>query len=571
MNKLKSIQISNYKCFKRVSFNLQDTSILIGENNAGKSTAIEAIRLLACGIDKLKMGGLIECPYEVSERKIDRCVKLNIEALLIDISACSYKFNEKPSYITGYFENKSFVKIVVLNKVVYAIAYDNNKKCCNTKNLIINCDFPNIFVMPHFNLLKELEKSIDDRRTKRDRYNYRSSWHFRNELLNYKEDIAKLNLLLEQTWKNIAISVSYKPIEDTYITVMVRSVDFTTEIKDYGSGFQMWIQILWFLCKVKDYNSLVILDEPDVYIHADLQRKLFRLVADNYSQMIVATHSIEIINEANISDIMIVDKNQSSFSFCKSKEKLGFALKSIGTAQNIMLTKLQRHNKCLFVEGDDLNLLDGFFKIATNDQSKSIKDYATSRLGGKDHYKEIFGAAKIFNDDTNGTFQTFCLLDKDYNETYNQQIIEDAQKNNIILHILNKIEIENYLIVPRVISKIVGIDENVVEAKIKELADTLKGSTFDRILQVKISEYRKIQPAKDIASISKETREYIDSQWDNLNNILNIVPGKELKALIFQWMKSDYNIACCDKKIISLMNKDDLPVEFVDFLLQISK
>lgn len=40
MNKLKSIQISNYKCFKRVSFNLQDTSILIGENNAGKSTAI---------------------------------------------------------------------------------------------------------------------------------------------------------------------------------------------------------------------------------------------------------------------------------------------------------------------------------------------------------------------------------------------------------------------------------------------------------------------------------------------------------------------------------------------------
>jgi len=44
MNKLKSIQISNYKCFKKVSFNLQDTSILIGENNAGKSTAIEAIR-----------------------------------------------------------------------------------------------------------------------------------------------------------------------------------------------------------------------------------------------------------------------------------------------------------------------------------------------------------------------------------------------------------------------------------------------------------------------------------------------------------------------------------------------
>jgi len=90
-------------------------------------------------------------------------------------------------------------------------------------------------------------------------------------------------------------------------------------------------------------------------------------------------------------------------------------------------------------------------------------------------------------------------------------------------------------------------------------------------LQVKIGEYKKIQPLKDVASISKETREYIDSQWDTLDDLLNIVPGKELKALIFQWMKSDYKIACSDKKIISLMNKDDLPLEFVNFLLQISK
>ena len=62
MNKLKSISIKNYKCFKNVSFRLKDTNILIGENNAGKSTAVEALKLIAFAIDKLHTGKLSECP-----------------------------------------------------------------------------------------------------------------------------------------------------------------------------------------------------------------------------------------------------------------------------------------------------------------------------------------------------------------------------------------------------------------------------------------------------------------------------------------------------------------------------
>lgn len=54
MNDLKSIRIKNYKCFKDVSFSIKNINILIGENNAGKSTAIEAIKLIAFAIEKLK-------------------------------------------------------------------------------------------------------------------------------------------------------------------------------------------------------------------------------------------------------------------------------------------------------------------------------------------------------------------------------------------------------------------------------------------------------------------------------------------------------------------------------------
>ena len=121
-----------------------------------------------------------------------------------------------------------------------------------------------------------------------------------------------------------------------------------------------------------------------------------------------------------------------------------------------MLTKLQRYNKCLFVEGTDLYILDDIFRVAINDKSKGIKDFATCRLDGKSNYKESFGAAKLFKEDSDGTFRTFCLLDKDYNESFNLQIKEEAAKSGIILHILDRLEIENYLLIPRIYARIIN-------------------------------------------------------------------------------------------------------------------
>ena len=53
MNKLKSISIKNYKCFKNVSFRLTDTNILIGENMVGKSIRVKQLKQIDFAIDNL--------------------------------------------------------------------------------------------------------------------------------------------------------------------------------------------------------------------------------------------------------------------------------------------------------------------------------------------------------------------------------------------------------------------------------------------------------------------------------------------------------------------------------------
>ncbi len=569
MNYLKSINIKNYKCFKNISFSLKDINILIGENNAGKSTVIEAIKLIAFGIDRANLGRFSECPEFMEEPLIYRCIVLNIDNLLIDIISAGYKYSKEPSTIIAYFDNNIKTKITIFeNKVYFQIFKDKN--CITNRRDFISLSIAPIFVMPHFNLLRDLESLIDEKRVKKDRFNYRSSLHFRNELFIYKDDIPLLNNFLAKTWNHLFIDLSYN-IGDINILALVRESDFTAEIKDYGSGLQMWLQILWFLCKIDTTNSIVVLDEPDVYIHADLQRKLYYLVSDRFKQTIIATHSIEIINEANLSNILLVDKTQSRLKFCKDRNSLGIAMSALGSNQNFILTKLQKHNKCLFVEGDDLDYLDYLYKLCNENNANTLKDFACCQLNGKNNYKESFGAAKIFQADSEGIFKTYCILDKDYNKDFNNKIKEEAEMNGVILHILDKVEIENYIIVPRVLANAINKDEDFIKENIVKIAEDLKGPTFDRILKEKIDEYRRIKLNLDISTISKETREYINENWKDYDKIVSIVSGKELKSKIFEWIKKEFNIQLTDKIILSKMEKADIPYNLSQFLVEISK
>ena len=75
----------------------------------------------------------------------------------------------------------------------------------------------------------------------------------------------------------------------------------------------MWLQAMWFLTRARLHGT-VILDEPDVYMHADLQRRLVRQIKGTHRQIIIATHSPEIMAEVEPEDILTSTKPISNRS-----------------------------------------------------------------------------------------------------------------------------------------------------------------------------------------------------------------------------------------------------------------
>ena len=68
-----------------------------------------------------------------------------------------------------------------------------------------------------------------------------------------------------------------------------QTVRFQKELVWAGDGLQVWLQLLYHVYRVKNFDS-IILDEPEVYLHPDLQRKLVHLLEATCRQIILATH-----------------------------------------------------------------------------------------------------------------------------------------------------------------------------------------------------------------------------------------------------------------------------------------
>jgi hypothetical protein len=96
-----------------------------------------------------------------------------------------------------------------------------------------------------------------------------------------------------------------------------------------GDGIQIWLQLLWHLYKSRDAETIV-LDEPEVYLHPDLQRRLVRLLDHLSAQVIMASHSADVIAEAPQNSIVWVDRRTNTSRRAGSDRALKADLLPVG-------------------------------------------------------------------------------------------------------------------------------------------------------------------------------------------------------------------------------------------------
>lgn len=378
--------------------------------------------------------------------------------------------------------------------------------------------------------------------------------------------------LAEETWHGLRVDPIQRETtkEGMLLSLPVRDGDFVSEVGWMGHGLQMWLQTIWFLSRTPRDHT-VILDEPDVYMHPDLQRKLFRLARARFSQCAVATHSVEIMAESEPSSILIIDKKQRRSRYANNEPGVQLLIDQIGGIHNVHLARLWSARKFLLVEGKDLSLLKRWHAVLYPDAELPLDAMPSLPIGGWSGWPYAVGSSMALRNAVGDRIVTYCILDSDYRSPSEiEQRYRDAEARGVNLHVWSGKEIENFLVQPRPIRRVLAAriegrkvpSESELRGRILELCDEERRSVEDGIASALVQADRKL----DVTTANKMARLRVDEVWKSESRRPMLVSGKGLLAGLSTWTKEEFGIAFGPPAIARQMNVADIPEELASVI-----
>ena len=89
--------------------------------------------------------------------------------------------------------------------------------------------------------------------------------------------------------------------------------------------------------------SLFLIDEPDIYLHSDLQRQLLGILRQLGPDILIATHSTELVSEAEPDELVLINKQKRRAKRIKNSSNATDVLDVLGSNLNLTLTQIAKN------------------------------------------------------------------------------------------------------------------------------------------------------------------------------------------------------------------------------------
>jgi hypothetical protein len=555
---------------------------MVGPNNAGKSTIIGAFRILAEGMRKAnaKKPTFVQGPNGQT-----RGYDLPLKDIPVASENIFFDYNEdEPASIKFRLSNANELLLYFPEAGVCNMICDSKSRVIDN-TVKFKKDFnAKIGFVPILGPVEHLEQKYQPEAARLALLTYRAARNFRNIWFHYPEDFGQFRELIKSTWPGMDIE---PPIMEyiegkAHLFMMCPESRIPREIFWAGFGFQVWCQMLTYIIRNKD-SSIFIIDEPDIYLHSDLQRQLLGILKSLGPDILIATHSTEIISEADADDLLIVNKKFGSAKKIKDPSHLQNVFEVLGSNLNPTLTQLAKSKKALFVEGKDFQVLSKFARLLDKNQVANRSDFAVIPVEGFNPQK--VKNFKIGIEFTLGTEITSgVVFDKDYRSEKGVKAIEkELQKFNYFAHIHSCKEIENFLLIPNAIDRAIkqklvernrrggteiSFEESVSEI-LKKLSNPLKNKLLAKYQSERFDHEKAENPDLDKSTITEAILEDFEAKWNDLNRRFKLLPGKEFISEINKYLQEHYKVSITHAGIVSSMKKEEVPKEIEEIISKI--
>lgn len=325
MNYIKELRINGYKKFKNIviPFN-EEKNIIIGENEAGKSSVLEAISIVINqkykNSDKSYLKDLFN-RENVEYFKKNPTVN-NLPFIRIELEFCLDKTN--PNAFEFYGENNA------LNQLQYGITFlckFNEDFAAELFDVIsegkIPYEYYNLtwiaFSGNSYSMLKKpfeflsIDTSSNDTTSSFNYYNKslflskfddKTKMNARNTFRIELENIIDEKLQLEKIDENRSFGIDTKKV---VLESVLNVIDNNIPLENKGSGMENLIKTEIAMSK-KGKIDVLSIEEPENHLsYSNMQKMLFNIATNSNAQMIVTTHNDMIASRLSLNNVMWIN------------------------------------------------------------------------------------------------------------------------------------------------------------------------------------------------------------------------------------------------------------------------
>lgn len=495
------LTLRNFKSITEQSYDFTDFDLLVGRNNSGKSTILQALAIWQFCVDE----------FHRAKRSGSTGIQIvlpNFTALPVPEFNLLWKNRTErhwPTDAAGVKKQKFILIEIAVEwrdpanvsrvlgvelryhspQTIYATPVDGwaaFRECEKSNHL------PRIAFVPPFSGLEPSEKWLDAAPTRQQVGKGQPGSVLRNLLLRVcppppkdangkvikgyqvPADWVELASVVERWFSVELLPPQYDSAKDVHISVEYRQNGKTYDLISGGSGFHQTMTLLAFLYGYP--STTILLDEPDAHLHVNLQREILEYFkkksAEKGIQFLIATHAEEFVKGVDAHQILSLLKQvPTRIEFTPD------VVRALAEVSNEEITRLLGAPYILYVEGESderilrawaeqcgaLPVMDKLcFKVMNGGSKNEMLRLANEHFDALKHV--IPGVQRLMLFDFDGS-------DKAFHPPANNPSLAEWRRKNI----------ENYLLVPsawtRAVLQVLQVadDDLFVQSVLQTIAD----------------------------------------------------------------------------------------------------
>ena len=262
------VDFRRFKAFERFTLHLRPFNILVGPNNAGKSTILAAFRILSAAmrVANARKPSYVDGPDGQALGHV-----INLSALSIAEENIFYNYDESsPATVEFHLSNTNKMLLYFPERGDCSLILDTQgTRVMSPAQFRRQYNCPIGFV-PILGPVEHNERLFEKEAARLALFTYQASRNFRNIWYHYPERFEDFRSALRETWPGMDI---LRPKPDfshpkPLMRMFCPEERIPRELFWAGFGFQVWCQMLTHLIQSKE-RALFLIDEPDIYLHSE--------------------------------------------------------------------------------------------------------------------------------------------------------------------------------------------------------------------------------------------------------------------------------------------------------------